>query len=174
MHAQAMRFYTQHLGPLPPLRVVELGSFDINGSARTAYPQARVWWGIDLKAGPGVDEVADATAWNTVDPFDVCVSAGVFEHTAQWPALVATAYRLLKPGGTFYATCATGNHPAHSALDGGRLRDGEWYENVSAQDMTLVLAEMGWAEADVEVVDGVFGGDDLQVIAKREEPLPWP
>lgn len=167
MHAQAMRFYICHLGALAPLRVVELGSFNINGSARSAYPQAALWWGIDLKAGPDVDEVADAAAWNTDDPFDVCVSAGVFEHTAQWPALVATAYRVLKPGGTFYATCATGNHPPHSALDGAALRDGEWYENVDAQAMTVALAETGWTEADVEVVDGVYGGDDLQVIAKR-------
>jgi SAM-dependent methyltransferase len=167
MHARAQRFYQEHLGPLPPLRVVELGSFNINGTARTAYPQAESWWGIDLVPGPGVDEVADCTTWTTDDPFDVCVSAGVFEHTPDWPALIATAHRVLKPGGLLFASCATGNHPPHSAVDGAELRDGEWYENVDQDHMYDVLKDVGFSQWDVETVDGHYGGDDLQVCATR-------
>ncbi len=63
------------------------------------------------------------------------------------------------------ATCASRQRPPHSALDGGPLRRGEWYQNVSPIEMDRALAH--WAERDVIAADGVFGDDDLYCWAVR-------
>lgn len=165
MHEQARAFFASQLADLPPLRVVEFGSCNMNGSVRDVYPQAASWHGIDLQPGPGVDEIADAASWQTNRWFDVCISSEAFEHTPRWRSLIATARRVLVPGGTLYASCATGYRPPHSAVDGGPLRNGEFYANVDPDDMTQALA--GWVDVVVEVADGYYGGDDLYVRATR-------
>lgn len=165
MHAQALDFYRRELCGLPRLRVVEFGSCDMNGTVRSVYPNAASWFGIDLQPGRNVDLVADASKWTPDDTYDVCVIAEVFEHTADWPALIETAHRALVPGGILVASCATGNRPAHSAVDGGHLRDGEFYANVDPDDMRAALA--GWTSCEVIEADGHFGGDDLYVRAVK-------
>lgn len=167
MHPQALAFYQQNLGHLAPLTVVEFGACDMNGTVRSVYPQASSWVGVDCQAGPGVDVVADAATWVTDQRFDVCVIAEVFEHTPRWADVLRSGRDVLHPGGLLVASCATGNRPAHSAVDGGPIRDGEFYENVPAEQVRAELTRQGWAEGEVIEADGVFGGDDLYVRAIR-------
>lgn len=165
MHAAARSFFRRHLADLPPLRVVEFGSLNINGSIRDVYPQARSWLGVDIQPGDSVDVVADAATWQTRDTFDVCVSGSVFEHTPAWADIITNAQRVLEVGGLFLASCARDAHPAHSAVDGGRLRDGEFYANVGAVEMTAALH--GWSDVSVVEADGYYGNDDLYVRAVK-------
>lgn len=167
MHTQALDFYQRHLGHLEPLSVVELGSCNMFGTVRSVYPQASSWLGIDLQDGPGVDVIADAATWTTDERFGVCVIAEVFEHTPDWRLILATAHAVLTDGGFLFATCATGSRPPHSAVDGGPLRDGEYYGNVDPDDMWLVLDKQGWSDGEVIEADGHFGGDDLYVRAVK-------
>lgn len=167
MHPQALNFYYQHLNPLPPLTVVEFGSCDMNGTVRSVYPQALSWLGVDRQEGPGVDVVADAASWVTADRFDICVIAEVFEHTPFWRDILTTAHLVLNDGGILLASCATGNRPPHSAVDGGALRDGEFYENVDPDDLWLALDKQGWSDGEIIEADGYFGGDDLYIRAIR-------
>ena len=146
------------------MRVVEFGACDINGSVRSVYPQAESWLGIDRNPGRGVDVVADVTTWRTKTKFDVCVCAEVFEHSPEWETIIETARKVLKPGGLFLASCATGARPPHS-VSGGPLEDGEHYQNISKADMVKAL--WGWPEHDVKVADGFYGRDDLYVRAVR-------
>jgi len=165
MHRQALNFFHDHLEHLPPLDVVEFGSCDMNGSVRIAYPQAKSWHGIDVQAGPNVDEIADCADWTAPKPVDVILCAEVFEHTPRWREIIANAHANLKPGGLFLASCATGRRPPHSAVDGGHLRPGEFYENVSA--MAMSECRWGWSYFNVTPADGYFGGDDLYLKAMR-------
>lgn len=167
MHDAALRFYTEELSQLPPLDVLEFGSYNINGSVRDAYPTANSWWGIDIASGNGVDEVADATNWKSDKRFDVVVCAEAFEHTEFWRDIILNAYEHLKPGGIFVASCATRSRPAHSAFDGGPLRDGEFYENVDPGIMGEFLMSMDWDSYDVQIADGYFGDDDLYIKAVK-------
>lgn len=167
MHPQALEFYRRNLQHLPALRVVEFGACDMNGSVRQVYPQAASWLGVDRQPGPGVDVIADAATWTTPTLYDVCVCAEVFEHTPFWREIISTARLALVDGGLFVASCATGRRPAHSAVDGGPIRDGEYYENVDPDDLWLELDRQGWSDGEVIEADGVFGGDDLYVRAVR-------
>lgn len=166
MHPQALAFYRSSLSALPPMSVVEFGSCDMNGSVRDAYT-ASSWLGLDVQAGPGVDLVVDVASWVTDERFDICICAEVFEHTPVWRAILDTAFSVLRPGGLFVASCATGRRPPHSAVDGGPLRPGEYYANVDPDDMWSALAKQGWADGSVVQADGHFGGDDLYVKATK-------
>lgn len=165
MHPQALAFYQAHLTGLPPLEVVEFGSCDMNGSVRSVYPQAASWLGIDVQPGPGVDLVDDAATWHTNVRYDIVICAEAFEHTPTWPQIIGTARAVLRPGGLFLASCATGNRPAHSAVDGGPLRAGEFYQNVDPDLLRSCLTR--WSEFDVIEADGHYGGDDLYLRAVK-------
>lgn len=173
MHDAAFAFYKSELGDLPPFDVLEFGSYDINGSVRNAYPQAKSWWGIDIAEGKGVDEVADAATYisprlyNTNNLYDVVICAEAFEHTEVWRDIIENAWEHLKPGGLFLASCATAARPAHSAFDGGPLREGEYYLNVDIDLMNEYMDLLGWTDYSTVVADGYFGNDDLYIKAVK-------
>lgn len=167
MHDAAFAFYKSELEHLPPLEVLELGSFDINGSVRDAYPNAKSWWGIDIAEGRGVDQVADATTYRDGKSYDVVVCAEAFEHTASWRDIIVTAFEHLKTGGLFVASCATKSRPPHSAFDGGALREGEYYENVHPDVMEQFMKSTPFSTYEIRVADGYFGDDDLYMKAVK-------
>ncbi len=152
MHQQALDFVTAQSRGLTARSVLEIGSLDINGSVRPVFTSAVTYHGLDLVAGDGVDEVADAATW---DPgsrrFDVVVSAEVLEHAPAWREVLDTAWRALEPGGTLLMTCATDPRPPHSAVDGWDVRDGEWYRNVPAAEVRALVTEWGATSWAIEV-----------------------
>jgi SAM-dependent methyltransferase len=147
VHAQALDFVTRHASGLPPGRVLEIGSLDINGSVRPLFSDSTRYHGIDLAPGPGVDEVADAADWRSPDSFDVVVTTEVLEHAPRWIDILSNAWEAVMPGGCLIMTCATDPRPAHSAVDGWDLRDDEWYRNVPVADVRKLLDDwqaMSW------------------------------
>jgi len=87
-----------------PLRVLEVGSRDINGSYRELFasPQVHQYIGLDVKPGPGVDLVlADPYRWDELrdESVDVIISGQALEHIPYpWLTIVEMA-RKLKAGG---------------------------------------------------------------------------
>ena len=151
MHPEANDFLARTLQPYhhKPVRVVEFGSRDVNGTPRGLFFEAN-YWGIDIEDGPAVDEVANAAFWSPredMPPFDVCICAEVFEHTNEWPLIVASAYTALRDGGLFVVTCATEPRLPHSAGDGHNLEpdEDEYYENVDPEDLYIALEESGFS-----------------------------
>lgn len=60
--------------------VLEIGSFDVNGSPRQLFRHAN-YWGIDLAAGKGVDSLATPQFYAAhISTFDVVICAEVLEH----------------------------------------------------------------------------------------------
>ena len=132
------------------LRVLEIGSLDINGSVRHIFkPFAEKYIGIDVQEGPGVDIVASATDYLSPEYFDVVVCAEVFEHTPEWKKIINNSYVNLMDGGIFIATMAgEGRHP-HSAIDEYPIREWEHYSNIGWWELNQALKAFKTKEVNV-------------------------
>lgn len=88
-------------------RVLEIGSYDVNGSVRQFFPHAE-YHGIDVRPGPGVDEVKPANymVYTPDKPwFDTVISTEVLEHD-RWPwTTLCYMGESVRPGGMVVITC---------------------------------------------------------------------
>jgi len=87
------------------LTVVDIGSYDVNGSYRTLFDAPRwAYRGVDLEAGPGVDVVL-ASPYRLPFPsgsVDLVISGQAFEHVEYFWLMWMEMLRLLKPGGRIF------------------------------------------------------------------------
>ncbi len=145
MHDAARAFVASIVAQLPqsPATVVEIGARDINGSIRDLFVDAQ-YTGLDIADGRGVDVVADGSTWRPPAPVDCVVTCEVLEHTRAAGAIISNAYKMLKPGGVFIATMAAPPRAAHSAIDGGGPRPGEYYRNVTEAQLAWWVRWAGW------------------------------
>ena len=99
------RLVSTYLSPGSVLKVVDIGSFDVNGSYRTLFTDPGwQYTGVDLEAGPGVDVVL-ASPYRL--PFatgsvDVVVSGQAFEHIEHFWMTWLEIQRVLRPGGLVF------------------------------------------------------------------------
>jgi len=154
MHDAAMKFtldaYSEWSTAKVPPRILEIGSFNINGSARQILEQvAESYWGIDVQDGPGVDEVVDAVEYIWPDRYDVIVCNEVFEHTPHYAKIINNAAKSLSVNGIFIATMAGEGRPPHSALDENPIRPWEWYRNIGWWELNQIMGE-NFAEHEVK------------------------
>ena len=111
MHASSMetvqrllgRMHDLLLGPQRErLRVLDVGSMNVNGSYRHLLDDPRVEYiGADLESGPGVDVVLH-DPYNLPFPdgsFDVILSGQMLEHCEQFWSAFAEMARVLAPDG---------------------------------------------------------------------------
>ncbi len=85
------------------IRVLDIGSYDVNGSYRCLFEDARFEYvGLDMEHGPNVDICPqNAYSWDEINPesFDVVISGQALEHIEfPWVTLTEIA-RVLRPGG---------------------------------------------------------------------------
>lgn len=98
--------------------VIEVGSYDFNGSVREPIKRmgCASYLGVDMVAGPGVDEVCDATKVVSRfgdQSFDVVLSTEMLEHARHWRSTVNNLKRVVKPGGTLLVTTRSRGFPYH-------------------------------------------------------------
>lgn len=86
------------------IRLIEIGSQDVNGSLRSVCPSSFEYIGVDFVAGQGVDVVlTDPYSLPFDDGFaDIVVSSSCFEHSQMFWLLHLEIMRITKPGGLFY------------------------------------------------------------------------
>jgi len=116
MHSSVLDWLTGLKAEMPGLfrgrRVLECGSYDINGSARPLFEDCE-YVGLDWRPGPGVDVVALVHGYAPDAPFDVALSTEMLEHDPYWAASVRRMCELLRPGGALLLTWASPSRPAH-------------------------------------------------------------
>ena len=120
------------------VRVLEIGSLDINGSVRSIFA-ASSYTGVDVAAGPGVDEVCQGQlVSHPSGTFDVVISCECMEHNPFWVETVSNMFRMAKPGGLVIVSCATTGRAEHgttrTSSGNSPLSIGigwEYYRNVS-------------------------------------------
>lgn len=168
MHAEARLFVERVVADyvIVPSHVVEYGSRDINGSVREYFiADSLTFTGIDIIPGKGVDVVADAGVWRPPEPVDVIICCEVLEHTDRAQRIVNNACASLAVGGFIVITCACDSRAPHSASDGGKLREDEYYRNVDAFAMWANLEARD--EFSVEEFEVHRGRGDLYVLAQK-------
>lgn len=89
-------------GPLLDAKMVlEVGSYDVNGSPRAYFPNAD-YTGIDMRDGPGVDEVmnahhlSDVFGWTT---FDLVLCFETLEHDPAFWKTMEEMHHVLRVDG---------------------------------------------------------------------------
>jgi hypothetical protein len=127
------------------VRVLECGSYDINGSARPLFEDCE-YIGLDWRPGPGVDVVSLVHQYRPAAPFDVVVSTEMLEHDPHWVGSLWSMTAALRPGGSLLLTWATPARDVHEvdcAPKAGHYQGLQlaevvkaimpWYEEIEAQ-----------------------------------------
>lgn len=115
---------------------LDVGGRNVNGSVRAELPNTK-WHGLDIRPGPDVDFVGDASAWVSEYKYDVVIATELFEHAERWREIIQTMYESLDPNGPgiFISTCASTGRPPHGASGEWGVPIGEWYGNVAPGDL---------------------------------------
>ncbi len=131
-------------------KVLEIGSYDVNGSIGKVFAGADEYVGVDLVEGPGVDHVGFGHEVDHPDAtYDLTVSGECFEHDPHWRETFENMVRMTKPGGMVVFTCASHGRPEHGtrrsdATDspGTQAEGMDYYRNLTAADFdALPLGE---------------------------------
>lgn len=157
MHQQAYDFVARFKTD-KPIRVIEIGSRNINGTVRPLFPNAK-WIGLDLYEGPDVDVVISALDYKPEHLVDLVICCEVLEHARDWKSIIEHSATWLKIGGEMLVTCAGPGRAEHSAIDGNELKEDEHYENLTPEVVSLSMRESGlW------MVSAITEGKDTQAI----------
>jgi len=113
------------------IKVLEIGSLNVNGSARTLLDKTN-YWGIDFIAGPGVDEVVTPTTNTWASPqYDLIVSTEALEHDPRPHITFKYAYTNLKAQGLLLLTTRGFGYSFHGrddAREGDGVPQDPWYD----------------------------------------------
>lgn len=169
MHETAATFVREALtaDEIRGRAVIEVGSYDVNGSVRGDIVRHRpqLYIGTDITAGPSVDRVVaceDLVGEFGGDSFDVVVSAEMLEHAADWQACVENMVTLLRPGGLLVLTTRSPGMPYHP------FPDDHWRFSVAA--MAAILGATG---LDVLQLEDDPAPSHPGVFVKAKKPGGW-
>jgi SAM-dependent methyltransferase len=92
------------------LTVLDVGSYNVNGSLKDIMPEAWKYIGLDIVPGPGVDVVmTDFTKFPVPsESVDLVVSVSCFQYVENPFRLMGQLYDCVKPGGMIFI-CASHN-----------------------------------------------------------------
>lgn len=135
------------------LRVLEVGSYDVNGSLRETVMalEPREYVGVDILAGPGVDCICPAERLTETfgeRRWDLVVCTEVLEHVWDWPATVSNLKRSLATGGHLLLTTRSVPFPYHSyPFD---------YWRFDPEDMAAIFADLSVLRLVPDLEPGVL------------------
>jgi SAM-dependent methyltransferase len=93
--------------------VIEIGSYDINGTVRKYFTNCPDYIGIDWREGPSVDIVVLAHEMRFDRQFDTIISSNTLEHDPYWNASLRVMCEYLKPGGMLLMSWGGPNSAKH-------------------------------------------------------------
>lgn len=148
-----------------PLRVLDVGSYDVNGTYRRLFDDAAwAYTGLDMASGPGVDVVIDQPyRWGQLrrDWFDIVVSGQTFEHI-QFPwVTILEVQRVLRPDGLFFLVVPSSGPEHRFPIDCWRfypdgLRSLAHWGDLDVLEATTYWNREGWSDDSDDWHDSVL------------------
>jgi len=134
-------------------RVIEVGSYDVNGSLRSLvesyYPAEYI--GVDIVEGPGVDIICkaeDILERFGKESFDIVIATELLEHILDWRESIHHIKNICKTGGIILITTRSYGHPYH-----GHPYDFWRYE---LEDMKHIFSDCLIEKLEKDPANGVF------------------
>ncbi len=111
MNQSVLNFVAQCIGKedVQGKRILEVGALDFNGSVRKVISplQPAQYIGVDIQAGPGVDEICaaqDLIAKFGEGAFDILASTEMMEHVKPWRVILHNLKTVVRPNGLLLVT----------------------------------------------------------------------
>lgn len=126
MHWGNAKFWEQCAEKYPryfsgPNRILEVGSYNVNGTVRRFFSGYQQYVGVDWRPGPCVDVVCMARDMQFEEPFDVVISASMLEHDPTWKESITKMVECLRPDGILllsWGGAQNSPHELYTAPDG--------------------------------------------------------
>ena len=161
MHPQCREFLERTKAKFPinfaGVTVLEIGSYNINGSVREHFPDPKEYIGVDLMPGPGVDLVGEGQRIQFARQFDTVISTECFEHNPYWAGTFRNMVKHTRPGGLVVMTCASTGRAPHGLStknpddSPGTLSKGwDHYENLTAESFAHMPIEEWFSDHEFE------------------------
>lgn len=157
------------------LRILDLGSQDVNGSYRSLF--AGPSWqyvGLDMAAGKNVDVILRTPyVWREIDSesADVVISGQAFEHIQFFWITMLEIVRVLKPGG-ICCILAPSSGPEHRyPLDCWRFYPDGMESLAQFAQMEVVEATTEWE--DKGYLDGSDWWHDSMLVCRKANKGIW-
>jgi SAM-dependent methyltransferase len=136
------------------LEVLDVGSYDVNGTYKDLIPSTWTYTGVDIEPGPNVDIVMRGQ-YRIPMPnkyYDLVISGSCFEHVANPFKLMAEVRRVTKNGGLIIM-CAPFRAPEHRhPVDCWRILSDGWRSLCS--------------ESGIEVIHTSYHSNDSWVVGR--------
>lgn len=176
MHTSSLehvrRLVAGHLDPARPLDVIDIGSYDVNGSYKQFFEKPGWHYtGVDLAPGPNVDVVLTSPYRLPFPSFsvDVVVSGQAFEHVEFFWLTWMEMSRVLKPGGLIFLLAPSRGPEHRYPQDCWRFYPDGY--RALAKYTGLELLEVGTDWEPHPVADSAPWGDTVGVF--RRGPLSF-
>ncbi len=152
MHSSSFEHMTRlaerRLDPNLPLSIVDIGSYDVNGSYRTIFDKPGwTYRGIDLSEGPNVDVVLDSAYVLPLksDSVDLVVSGQAFEHVEFFWVTWLEMVRILRPGGMIFLIAPSRGPEHRFPVDCWRFYPDGYRALAKYAGLELLEAETDWS-----------------------------
>jgi SAM-dependent methyltransferase len=125
------------------MKILEVGSQNINGTVRHFFPAANNYLGIDLGIADSVDWVIPGELIELPDGWaDITVSTECFEHCRDWNNVMLNMIRITKSRGLVIITCAGSERPTHGTIDSDEESSPfttSYYKNLNVDDISTKI-----------------------------------
>ncbi len=167
------RLVAKYLATKPTLQIMDIGSYDVNGSYKQFF-SCPGWHyvGVDLAAGPNVD-VALSSPYRL--PFkshsvDVIVSGQAFEHIEFFWLTWLEMVRVLKPGGLIFLLAPSRGYEHRHPQDCWRFYPDSYHALARYGGLNLLEVQTDWEpHADP---DSAPWGDTVGVF-QQQASMSW-
>jgi hypothetical protein len=124
------------------ISVLELGSYNVNGTIRDIFNNTNNYVGLDVTGGPGVDIAYNGKDISINENFDLCISCECFEHNPYYLENFLKMIELGKKDAVIVFTCATigrsehGTHMSDPTSAPGSMEKWNYYKNLTKEHFT--------------------------------------
>jgi hypothetical protein len=148
-HLEVNTFLNQFISSVEPFykqsRVLEIGSYDVNGSVRSNFKYVHEYIGVDLIPGPSVDIVSKGHLYRDKSKFHIVLSVESFEHNSDWFKTFINMVNLADQDAIVIFTCATKGRLEHGTYrtdpfssPGTASIDNSYYRNLGIDDFEKI------------------------------------